>query len=101
RQVDATAGEQWPECDEVLANLPFGRRTRHTPTELPELYEAVLGNVAARLRPGGSAVLYTANARLLDSRLAAHSDRLRLTRRLHVDSGGLRCHVWVLASRER
>ena len=99
RRGDATDASAWPDCDELLANLPFGMRTRREEMDIEELYAAVLAHAAEKLRPGGRAVLYTANRRLLESALAPHRRRLKFIDRLQVESGGIRSGVWVLRKR--
>lgn len=95
---DARDPERWPECDEVVANLPFGVRTRRGSEDIRGLYDRVIANLAGHLRPGGRAVLYTASRRALDAALARHKERLRIVRRLRTRSGGLDVGVWVLSS---
>ena len=95
---DATRME-WPACDEVIANLPFGMRTQRAEMDLGQLYGAVLAQLAARLRPGGRAVLYTTNRKLLESSLPRHKDRLRVDSQLRVLAGGLWSNVWILTAR--
>jgi predicted RNA methylase len=95
-QGDATRAESWPPCDEVLANLPFGLRTGRRETDLPQLYKALLSQIALRLRPSGRAVLYTTNKHIVEAALPAHKARLRLHRHLTVLAGGLWVHVWVI-----
>jgi tRNA1(Val) A37 N6-methylase TrmN6 len=93
---DAINLAQWPDCDEVIANLPFGLRTGRAELDLDRLYRALLAHLAVRLKPGGRAVLYTANNKLLETCLSAQRARLRVERRLRVQSGGVWCGVWVL-----
>jgi predicted RNA methylase len=94
---DAADLRNWPHCDEVLANLPFGLRTRGR-DELPYLYDAIAANLADSLRPGGRAVLYTSSLGLLDRSLDAVRDRLRVRRHLRVRSGGIVVGVWIVES---
>lgn len=99
RKADATQLEQWPPCDEVIANLPFGVRTRRREVDLNELYGAILTNLAVRLRPGGHAVLYTANRKAFEAQLRRHKHRFQLRDRLRVQAGGLWVAVWSLLRR--
>jgi 23S rRNA G2445 N2-methylase RlmL len=99
RKGNATDPENWPECAEVLANLPFGMRTKHEKADLPALYEAVVKNAADRLCPRGRAVLYTAASRPLRAALQLHKGRLKVERQFEVRSGGLGVHVYVLTAR--
>jgi SAM-dependent methyltransferase len=94
---DAADRSAWPACDEVIANLPFGVRTRRAGTDLDSLYASILTNVATSLRPGGRAVLFTANRKAFEPQLAARSDSLKILDRVRVLSGGLQVTAWVLA----
>jgi predicted RNA methylase len=96
---DATQLEMWPRCDEVLANLPFGMRTRREEMDLAQLYGAILAHLAARLRPAGRAVLYTANRKTFEASLAPHRDRFQVADPLRVQAGGVWIHLWVLTAR--
>ena len=92
--------EQWPRCDEVIANLPFGVRSRRQDVDLARVYRSVVAHSARRLDPGGRALLFTANRRLLEWSLAEHGRRLRVEGRRQVVSGGLRVGLWVLTAGE-
>ncbi|MDQ5854599.1 MAG: hypothetical protein M3380_21510, partial [Chloroflexota bacterium] len=96
---DATQLEGWPLCDEVIANLPFGMRTRRAEMDLARLYGAILAHLASRLKPGGRALLYTTNRKILESSLSKHKLRLHLERHLRVLSGGLWSNLWILTAR--
>ena len=98
---DAADRDRWPECDEVIANLPFGVRTRRPEADLDGLYRAVVGGIAARIRSGGRAVLYTSNRKSLNAALARHTDRLRVLDRLKTRSGGLDTHIWILTPQDK
>jgi predicted RNA methylase len=93
---DAAAPESWPECDEVIANLPFGLRTRRGEMDLRSLYAAVLTHTATRLSPHGRAVLFTANGRAFDAALTPHRRTLRVEANLKVHSGGIWARAYVL-----
>jgi hypothetical protein len=95
---DAADPDAWPECDEVLANLPFGLRTRRPGGDPARLYAAILANTAAKLRPGGRALLFTANRKAFEPHLTAQRDRLKIVDRVRVLSGGLRATAWVLTT---
>lgn len=97
---DATHPDRWPECDEVIANLPFGIRTRRRTEDTREIYDRLIANLATHLRPGSRAVLYTANRNALDASLARHKESLTISRRWRTRSGGLDVGVWEI-SRER
>ncbi len=94
---DATQPEHYTACDEIIANLPFGVRTRETDAELVRLYETILSNVAGQLQPGGRALLYTAARKTFEAALARHRKRVRIERNLRVLSGGLWSNLWVLS----
>jgi predicted RNA methylase len=101
RKGDATQLEQWPRCDEVLANLPFGMRTRREEMDLAHLYGALLANLSARLAKTGRAVLYTANRKTFEASLAPHRDGFHVADPLRVQAGGVWIHLWVLTPRSR
>lgn len=93
---DATNSDLWPDVDEIVANLPFGLRTGHEQLNLDKLYKAIVTGIARHLRPGGRAILYCANERLLGQCLRRHTKRIRVRERLWVRAGGLRVGVWVI-----
>ncbi|MBW3624261.1 MAG: HEAT repeat domain-containing protein [Armatimonadetes bacterium] len=97
---DASRPESWPECREVLANLPFGMRTKREKHEIAPLYDALLHHLSDRLQPQGRAVLYSASRQLLDESLARQKKHLQTTGQLKVFSGGLWIHIRVLERRE-
>lgn len=98
RRGDSARPENWPACHEVLANLPFGMRTRHQDMDLPALYRAILDNLSHCLQPGGRAVCYTASRTLFEAALAPVLGRLHLEGRLCLQAGGLWVHAWTLRS---
>ncbi|NWF79988.1 MAG: RNA methyltransferase [Chloroflexi bacterium] len=51
--------------DKVAVNLPFGKQVSNE-AELPDLYQAVLAEIARVLRPGGRLVALTGDTRLLE-----------------------------------
>jgi predicted RNA methylase len=96
---DARDRRAWPQAHEVLANLPFGLRTRRDTQDVEQLYLEVVANLAARLRPGGRAVLYASNRRAVEYHLGAYRRELRLERAFRVLSGDLWVNAWLLAGR--
>jgi hypothetical protein len=92
RLGDAGNRRNWPKCDEVLANLPFGLRTRNSSEDIAGLHRAIGRNLGEALRPGGRAVLYTARPGPLEEALDQISG-LRFGGRLRILAGGL----WVTA----
>lgn len=99
RRADAAGPDDWPACDEVIANLPFGLRTHHAEMDPTRLYREIVGRIARVLRPGGRAVLYTANGAALQPALTAHANRLAVAEQRRVRAGGLLVFVWVLTPR--
>lgn len=97
KEGDAAQGKNWPECDEVIANLPFGLRTSHTKMDLERLYHAILTNLATRLQPKGQALIYTGNKKLFERVLSKHKRTFSTARRLRVLSGGLWINIWMLS----
>ncbi len=99
RIVRRAAREPWPECDEILCNLPFGVRTKRLDQSLDELYDDVIQNISASLRPKGRALLYTsATGRLWDA-LRQGRD-LKIISRRKIMAGGLEVGI-VLLGRKR
>lgn len=96
RCADAGDASSWPACREVLANLPFGWRSRQQDRDLAGLYRKLTANLARSLEPGGRAVLYTTNARALRPALAKVSPPLVLRQERTVQSGGLSVGAWVV-----
>jgi len=95
-RADATDPRSWSPVDEVIANLPFGRRSKRQDVDLERLYHRLAGHLAEALRPGGRALLYTSNRDLMDQALARHAGDLRLSDRRNVEAGGIRVGAWLL-----
>lgn len=85
----------WHKVALVAANLPFGMRVRGDAKGLPALYRAVVENVQRNLLPGGVALLYTANGKLLDEAIQ-QCWRGRKPVRLQTNSGGLSVMIRLL-----
>jgi 23S rRNA G2445 N2-methylase RlmL len=97
---DATDPAKWPQrCSEVIANLPFGARSAAMDRDLKTVYREIVSNIAARLDSGGRALLYTANARLLEPEIESHRDRLQLIETRVITAGGMSVRVWLLRGR--
>jgi len=96
---DAADPRGWAECGEVLANLPFGLRTRRADGDHARLYASIATNLARALRPGGRAVLYTSDRQALRAALADHARALAVRETLTTRSGGLDVGVWVIVRR--
>ncbi len=95
-RADAADPGSWSAADEVIANLPFGGRSRRQDRDLDGLYAAVVHNLARHLAPGGRALLYTAAGGLLRAHLETHRDELVWHEERPVSSGGLTAGVWRL-----
>jgi 23S rRNA G2445 N2-methylase RlmL len=93
---DAVKRTSWTVCDEALMNLPFGIRSSSQDRDLPRLYAATAEHLARSLRAKGTAVLYTANAKLMASSLARFKEKLTVEQRRRVMSGGLEAFVWLI-----
>jgi predicted RNA methylase len=89
----------WTECDELLANLPFGVRTGRPDASHTCLYAEIAANLSWALRPGGRAVLYTSDRRALQAALDEQSEKLEIERTHQTRSGGLDVGIWVLRRR--
>ncbi len=96
-RADATDPRSWSPVDEVIANLPFGRRSKRQDQDLERLYHRLAAHLTESLRPGGRALLYTSNRDLLNEALARHAGGLRLADQRTVESGGIRVGAWLLA----
>ncbi len=92
----ASVPDRWIDCDEVMANLPWGMRTRQKETDLPTLYRTVVDQVAKHLRPGGRAVLYSANAQLIEAAIIHHKQTLKVKGRQRIFSGGVWSTAWII-----
>ncbi len=97
---DAADPASWRPVREVLANLPFGLRTRSQDRGLDALYARLVGHLGRSLAPGGRAVLYTANARALEPALVRAAPALRVVEKRRVSAGGLEVGVWVIERAE-
>jgi hypothetical protein len=94
RQGDGGDATAWPEqCDEVIANLPFGMRTEDR--NLDGLYRRIVGNVARTLNPGGRALLYTTNAKTIIA-LLRRTVKLKVIDERRVESGGVQVGLWIV-----
>jgi predicted RNA methylase len=96
RQGDATDPGSYRDCDEAIANLPFGQRTGRGDTDLAHLYRSILDNLGRCVRSGGHALLYTTKKQALKDVLAHHRAAFQVERELRIFSGGLWAHLWIL-----
>jgi 23S rRNA G2445 N2-methylase RlmL len=97
QQIELAVGnsmrpELWRACDEVLANLPFGVRTRESAGELEALYVRMIGHIDRNLSGRGRAVLYTSHTERL-TQILRTARRLELVERRRIYAGG----IWVVA----
>lgn len=82
---------------EVISNLPFGNRVgNHTNNRT--LYEGIIQKLPDWLLPGGTALLYTADKKLLYKIIQKHSSKLQLLKEIKTASGGLSPSCFVLKS---
>ena len=72
--------------DLVISNLPFGNRVG-THESITPVYHGLVRKLPALVRPGGLAVLYTMEGKLLEKEIA--SARLRVEKVVRTDAGGL------------
>ena len=81
-------------ADLVLSNMPFGNRVgSHRENE--QLYARFVRRLPNLMRNGGVAVLYTADAKLLE-RLVRESPRLALREKRRTAAGGLSPWIFVI-----
>ncbi len=81
-------------ADLVISNLPFGTRVgSHRENET--LYAKFLKRLPYYLNDGGKAVLYTADAKLLE-RLIKENPKLKLTEKRRTAAGGLSPWIFVI-----
>jgi 23S rRNA G2445 N2-methylase RlmL len=92
---DAGAARSWKPCDEVVANLPFGVRTRKKDTDLAALYSSVCRHLEANLSREGRAVLYTGAHRTLEQALRG-ARGLRVRDKFRTRAGGLDVSIFVV-----
>ncbi len=85
----------WKPARVILANLPFGVRSRSEKTSLRGLYRRLVSNVSKFLLPGGTAVLYSGASQLLDSALA-RAWKGAVPQRLQARVGGIEVSIRVL-----
>lgn len=81
-------------ADELFANLPFGNRVGNHAENL-KLYRGLTERLPRWVRPGGTAVLYTMEGKLLEQCLYSQR-RLRILRRCRVEAGGLEPKVFIV-----
>ena len=80
--------------DEIWANLPFGNRVGNHAYNV-RLYQGLVQRLPAWLAPGGIAVLYTMEGKLLRQCLAA-APPLTLLEEHRVEAGGLEPKVLIV-----
>lgn len=96
---DAADRRAWRPVTEVLANLPFGVRSRQQDEDLDLLYRRIVGHLDAVLDPAGRAVLYTANRRAIAMAMRRAGGGLRIDDELEIGAGGLRVVAHGLSKR--
>lgn len=104
RQIEIVQGDsanprRWEPCDEVIANLPFGMRSRHEEQDLLDLYRNLIANIAENLRDDGRALIYSIHQGLVERCLRPQAKLLRVESHRRVFSGGLWVHIWLLVRR--
>jgi RMKL-like, methyltransferase domain/HEAT repeats len=93
-RADACDPAAWHECGLVIANLPYGLRTRSSKDELQKLYSGVVRRAEEFLTEKGRVIIATAYKDGLER--AIKSPRLRTLARYRVQTGGLYVQVAVL-----
>ncbi|MEL7609753.1 MAG: methyltransferase [Bacillota bacterium] len=83
--------------DEVISNLPFGNRVgSHGSNE--KLYAGIVKKLPSWLAPGGVALLYTMEHRLLE-RLLKEAPELALIKKARAEAGGLHPYLFLIHRR--
>ena len=80
--------------DELFANLPFGNRVGSHEENL-KLYKGLADRIPQWVKPGGIAVLYTMEGKLLEQCLYGNS-RLKILKKYKVEAGGLEPKVMIV-----
>ncbi len=80
--------------DELFANLPFGNRVGSHEENL-RLYKGLAERIPQWVKPGGIAVLYTMEGKLLEQCIYGQS-RLKILKRYKVEAGGLEPKVLIV-----
>ncbi len=80
--------------DELFANLPFGNRVGSHEENL-RLYKGLAQRIPQWVKPGGIAVLYTMEGKLLEQCIYGQS-RLKILKQHKVEAGGLEPKVLVV-----
>ena len=80
--------------DELFANLPFGNRVGSHEENL-RLYKGLAERIPQWVKPGGLAVLYTMEGKLLEQCLYGNS-RLKILKKYKVEAGGLEPKVLIV-----
>ena len=80
--------------DELFANLPFGNRVGSHEENL-KLYKGLAERIPQWVKPGGIAVLYTMEGKLLEQCLYGQS-RMKILKKYKVEAGGLEPKVLIV-----
>ncbi len=80
--------------DELFANLPFGNRVGNHESNVL-LYQKLAEKIPEWVKPGGVAVLYTMEGKLLEKELSRVSG-LKILQKTSVEAGGLKPVVFVV-----
>ena len=80
--------------DELFANLPFGNRVGNHESNVA-LYRKLADKIPEWVKPGGVAVLYTMEGKLLEKELGRVKG-LKLLQKTSVEAGGLKPVVFIV-----
>lgn len=80
--------------DEIFSNLPFGNRVG-THGQNEKLYKGLINRLPLWLKPGGVAVFYTAEGKLMDS-LLMKQRAIKLMAKYRLEAGGLEPYIFIL-----
>jgi predicted RNA methylase len=96
RLGDARKASMWEDCSSVVCNLPFGIRVKASPSELRDLYAAVVANAISRIDEEGRILLATSFKAGLQSAIESQGSKAELLSKYRAEMGGLFYQIAVL-----
>jgi len=95
-KADATKMDVWKRSAVVLANLPFGVRSRSKLASLVKLYCSLLINADKSLTDGGRIIFYSSRKRALESATQAQGVHLKTVESYVTKSDGMKIYISVM-----